>query len=114
MALAKNILKDGIVGGATGLGGKLIWVNSNVVVHGHDGMAEVQIIDRMIKGATVVDAIKLAKDLEPESSVIDSIETNGVPHCIRMKPDTPHDVLRWMRECASQASQASAGSSESD
>ena len=108
MALANRILKNGIVGGATGLGGNLVSVNSDTVRNGD--LAAVHTVDRMVKGATFVDAVKLAKEMEPESSVIEAIETNGVPHCIRMKPDTPQEVLLWMRDSAHL--RASAGSAD--
>ena len=52
--------------------------------------SQVQTVERMNKGATIVEAVKLAKEMEPES-----VAVGEMPHCLHLKPDTPSDVLRW-------------------
>ena len=43
--------------------------------------SQVQTVDRMTKGATVVEAVKLAKEMEPESVAVGVIATNNVTVC---------------------------------
>ena len=55
-------------------------------------------VDHLIGGATFIEAVKLAKKMEPESAEVKKIEANGVPNCIRLKPDTPSFVVAWCKK----------------
>eukprot|EP00959_Pyramimonas_sp_CCMP1952_P034053 713894-Pyramimonas_sp.AAC.1 len=56
----------------------------------------------MIGGGTLIDAIILANQINPNNPHVKYVKEKGVPDTIEFKYGTPIDVLKWVRVQANQ------------
>jgi len=53
---------------------------------------------RMITWGTLIRAIFLARDKEPDNKKIQHFFDTGIEHCVLLHEKTPRDVIEWLRD----------------